>query len=180
MWNKSEQYNLYLYTSTFHHVGNYLAYCISSRWWMMISLKRLVEKLVGETEVLGGNLSQCHFVHHKSHNTWPGLVPGRPRWKNRDYRPSYNTASLEYLSHDLKTAFISSCKIFWCGMHLSTEHDFWEEEFWEHQILLVTHFPSDSSINNMRLARSHYTARWSISVSTLYWPTSSLCYIRQT
>ena len=26
-------------------------------------------------------LSQCHFVHHKSHMSWPGIEPGPPRWE---------------------------------------------------------------------------------------------------
>jgi hypothetical protein len=29
-----------------------------------------VMRIGRETEVLGGNLPQCHFVHHKSHMTW--------------------------------------------------------------------------------------------------------------
>jgi hypothetical protein len=28
--------------------------------------------------------AQCHFVHHKSHMTWPGLEPRPPRWEAGD------------------------------------------------------------------------------------------------
>jgi hypothetical protein len=37
---------------------------------MMVIVEQLVEcELIWETEVLGGNLSQCHFLHHESHMT---------------------------------------------------------------------------------------------------------------
>jgi hypothetical protein len=53
------------------------------RWWMMHVEQSVEWELTGETEVLGENLPQCHFVH-KSHMTWPGLEPGPPRWEAGD------------------------------------------------------------------------------------------------
>jgi hypothetical protein len=41
-----------------------------------MSVEQSVEwELTGETEVLGENLPQRHFVHHKSRMTRPGLEP---------------------------------------------------------------------------------------------------------
>jgi hypothetical protein len=46
-------------------------------------MEKLVELLAGETEVLGENLPQCCFVHHKPH-VLPGREPGQPRWESSD------------------------------------------------------------------------------------------------
>jgi hypothetical protein len=50
----------------------------------MIMEKQMECRLAGETEVLGENLPQRHFVHHKSHMTRPGFEPGPPRWEASD------------------------------------------------------------------------------------------------
>jgi hypothetical protein len=47
---------------------------------VIMMMEKLVEWLTGETEVLGENLPQCRFVHHKAHML-PGREPGPPRWE---------------------------------------------------------------------------------------------------
>jgi hypothetical protein len=60
----------------------------------MVIVEKLVEwRLTGETEVLGENLPQRHFVHHKSHMTRPGFEPGAPATN----RMSYGAANSNHL-----------------------------------------------------------------------------------
>jgi hypothetical protein len=44
-----------------------------------------VGEIIGrDTEVLGENLPQCHFVHHISNMTRPGLEHGPAQWEAGD------------------------------------------------------------------------------------------------
>jgi hypothetical protein len=47
---------------------------------VIMIMEKSVEWLAGETEVLGENLPQCRFVHHKPHML-PVREPGPPRWE---------------------------------------------------------------------------------------------------
>jgi hypothetical protein len=51
---------------------------------MIMMMEQLVEWSARETEVLGENLPQCRFVHHKSHML-PGCKPGPPWWEDSIY-----------------------------------------------------------------------------------------------
>jgi hypothetical protein len=46
-------------------------------------LEKLVERLAGEIEILGENLPQFRFVHHKPHML-PGCEPWPPQWEASD------------------------------------------------------------------------------------------------
>jgi hypothetical protein len=60
---------------------------------IIMMMEKLVEWwLEGETEVLGANLPQCHFVHHKPHMLYPDANPGRRSGKPATNRLSHGTA----------------------------------------------------------------------------------------
>jgi hypothetical protein len=63
--------------------------------WVLMMMEKLVEWwLAGETEVLGENLPQCRFVHHKPHVLCPDANPGCYGGKPATNRLSYGTALL--------------------------------------------------------------------------------------
>jgi hypothetical protein len=72
-------------------------------------VEQLVEwRLLGETEVLGENLPQRHFVHQKSNMTWPSLEPGRRGGKPVTNSLSYGTATTAHLTKPF-------CKSLYCN-----------------------------------------------------------------
>jgi hypothetical protein len=48
-----------------------------------MTIEKLVELLAGENKVLGENLPQCRYAHHKSHML-PEREPGTPRLEASD------------------------------------------------------------------------------------------------
>jgi hypothetical protein len=89
-----------------------LAYCTShSWWWIMMSVEQSVEWLARETDVLGENLPQCRFIHHKSHMTWHGLEPWPPETNRLSYGKAQDT------THD---PAISFCNLIgWLNLKIS-------------------------------------------------------------
>jgi hypothetical protein len=69
-----------------------MSYCTSSGLWWMMSVQDSVECLSGETDVLGDNLAQFRFAHHKSHMTWTVSNPSNGSANPVTCRLSYSKA----------------------------------------------------------------------------------------
>ena len=75
------------------------AYCATLWWrlWGFFSFSILMENRWndfngGNPKYSRNNLSQYHFVHHKSHMDWPEIEPGPPRWEPATNCLSHGTA----------------------------------------------------------------------------------------
>jgi hypothetical protein len=68
---------------------------------MMIVEQWVKCEFAGETEVLGENLPQYNFVHHKYHVTWPGFETGRRGGKPATNHLSYGSALRKHLLFSL-------------------------------------------------------------------------------
>jgi hypothetical protein len=77
------------------YCGHLLASCTNAGWQMVMIVEQLVEWVAGETEVPGGNLPQCSYVHHTSHRAWIMLKPKPPRLEAGDSLLRYGSAFLE-------------------------------------------------------------------------------------
>jgi hypothetical protein len=61
-------------------LGTAATYDLLCQPGVIMMMEKMVEWLAGETEVLGENMPQYRFVHHKPHML-PGREPGPQRWE---------------------------------------------------------------------------------------------------
>jgi hypothetical protein len=78
----------------------------------MVIVEKLVELLAGETEVLGENLPQRQFVHHKSHMTRPGFEPGKPATNRLSYGAAEALPSSKTSTNFVQTTLPQMAEVF--------------------------------------------------------------------
>jgi hypothetical protein len=90
---------------------------------VIMMMEKLVEWLAGETQVLGGNLPQCCFVHHKNHmpartQTWAAAVGSQRLTAWATARPTPPLISTDIFVCDSSLLLLYGIKIIFLSLPL--------------------------------------------------------------
>jgi hypothetical protein len=123
----------------------------------MIVEQSVEYELAGKTEVLGENMPQCRFVHHKSHMSDPGSNPGPHGGKSATNSLSYSTAisQLTFTIFGLAEPYMHTIGLLKLSSRIA--------QYRKDTILTVVHSVSQCVLSNFAVWMSLaiiYTAWW--------------------
>jgi hypothetical protein len=84
---------------------------------VIMIMEKSVEWLAGETEILGENLPQCRFVHHKPHMLCPDANPGRRGGKPASKRWATARPSVPWYSELIFSMWLTG-NLKWWRIHI--------------------------------------------------------------
>jgi hypothetical protein len=98
-----------------------------------MSVRKSVEwELAEETKVLGENLPQWQFFHHKYHMTWSELEPEPTRWEKNSTLNLRKSLSKKKKKNQHTNIIVTHTAFISCSSELLVLH---QENFWSNETL---------------------------------------------